>query len=145
MEKGDITQIETSIGKTALDHKVKDGDEALQILHAEFEPYTKEEEKRVLRKIDLRLVILMLIINGLQFVDKTVFLKATLIYIDHPYCSDVRYHHASTPRWSRLQPFDQYILHWIPRRAVSDKLFDATLSHWEVSHCQHCPVGYHVL
>jgi hypothetical protein len=79
MEKGDIAQIETSFSKTALDHKVKDGDDALQILHAEFEPYTKEEEKRVLRKIDFRLVILMLIINGIQFVDKTVFLKATLI------------------------------------------------------------------
>jgi MFS transporter, ACS family, allantoate permease len=55
-----------------LSEKIQDGDDALKILHAEFEPYTKEEERRVLRKIDLRLCILMLIINGLQFVDKTV-------------------------------------------------------------------------
>ena len=51
---------------------VQDGDEALKILHTHFEPYTKEEERRVLRKIDLRLIIVMLIINGLQFVDKNV-------------------------------------------------------------------------
>ncbi len=55
-----------------LDQKIHDGDEALKILHGEFEPYTKEEERRVLRKIDLRMIIVMLIINGLQFVDKNV-------------------------------------------------------------------------
>jgi hypothetical protein len=55
-----------------LDQKVHDGDEALKILHGEYEPYTKEEEKRVLRKIDLRMTIVMLIINGLQFIDKNV-------------------------------------------------------------------------
>jgi hypothetical protein len=55
-----------------LDHKVQDGDEALKILHGEYEPYTQEEEKRVLRKIDFRLIIVMLIINGLQFIDKNV-------------------------------------------------------------------------
>jgi hypothetical protein len=55
-----------------LDHKIHDGDDALKILYGEFEPYTKEEEKRVLRKIDIRMIIVMLIINGLQFVDKNV-------------------------------------------------------------------------
>lgn len=55
-----------------LDEKVKDGDDALKVLHGEFEPYTKEEEKRVLRKIDFRMIIVMLIINGLQFIDKNV-------------------------------------------------------------------------
>lgn len=59
-----------------LDEKVHDvvqnGDDALKILHTHYEPYTKEEEKRVLRKIDLRLIILMLLVNGLQFVDKNV-------------------------------------------------------------------------
>jgi len=55
-----------------LDHKVQDGDEALKILYGEYELYTKEEEKRVRRKIDFRLIIVMLIINGLQFIDKNV-------------------------------------------------------------------------
>jgi hypothetical protein len=49
-----------------------DGDLALKILHTHFEPYTKEEEKRLLRKIDFRLAVLMLFVNGLQFVDKLV-------------------------------------------------------------------------
>lgn len=47
-------------------------DEGLTIL-SHYEPYTKEEEARVKRKIDFRLVILMLFINGLQYVDKIVF------------------------------------------------------------------------
>ena len=51
---------------------VSDGDVALKVLHTHFEPYTKDEERRVLRKIDFRLASLMLIVNGLQFVDKLV-------------------------------------------------------------------------
>lgn len=51
---------------------VQDGDLALKILHTHFEPYTKQEEKRLLRKIDFRLALLMLFVNGLQFVDKLV-------------------------------------------------------------------------
>lgn len=51
---------------------IQDGDLALEVLHTRFEPYTKEEEKRVLRKIDIRLALLMLLINGIQFVDKLV-------------------------------------------------------------------------
>lgn len=49
-----------------------DGDEALKVLRDGFQSYTKEDEKRVLRKIDWRLVPLMLAINGIQFVDKNV-------------------------------------------------------------------------
>ena len=55
-----------------LEGAVEDGDDALKILHTHYEPYTKEEEKRVLRKIDFRLIILMFIVNGTQFVDKLV-------------------------------------------------------------------------
>jgi hypothetical protein len=51
---------------------IDDGDEALKILLTHYEPYTKEEERRVLRKIDLRLIVVMLLVNGLQFVDKNV-------------------------------------------------------------------------
>ena len=51
---------------------VQDGDDALKILHTHYEPYSQEEEKRVLRKIDLRLIVIMLLVNGLQFVDKNV-------------------------------------------------------------------------
>lgn len=52
--------------------KLQDGDEALQILQAEFVEYTAEEERRLRWKIDLRLVTVMLIVNGIQFVDKLV-------------------------------------------------------------------------
>lgn len=58
---------------------VQDGDLALKILHTHFEPYTKEEEKRLLRKIDFRLALLMLFVNGLQFVDKLVSISASHI------------------------------------------------------------------
>lgn len=63
---------------------VAEGDEALKVLHSHFEPYTKEEEKKLLRKIDLRLALLMLVINGLQFVDKLV--RPSL-----PICTGVRF------------------------------------------------------
>jgi MFS transporter, ACS family, allantoate permease len=54
--------------------EIQDGDLALQVLHTHFEPYTKDEEKRLLRKIDFRLALLMLFVNGIQFVDKLVSL-----------------------------------------------------------------------
>jgi len=73
-----------------LNEKVFDGDEALKVLHTHYEPYSPEEEKSLLRKIDYRMCILMLVISetffswslipkltrpcqyldGLQFIDK---------------------------------------------------------------------------
>jgi hypothetical protein len=81
-EKDVSTQIEVDRKESINGEKVKivdieDGDLALKILHTHYEPFTKDEERRVLRKIDLRLALLMLVINGLQFVDKLV----------RPYCS----------------------------------------------------------
>lgn len=52
-----------------LDSKVDDGDDALKILNTHYEPFTPEEEKKVLRKIDRRMVVLMLCINGIQFIE----------------------------------------------------------------------------
>lgn len=49
-----------------------DGDEALQILHSHFEGYTEAEAKVVCRRIDWRLIPIMLTINTIQLVDKTV-------------------------------------------------------------------------
>jgi ACS family allantoate permease-like MFS transporter len=51
---------------------IQGGDDALQFLQTHHEQYTKEEERRVMRKVDIRMVLLMLIINGIQFVDKNV-------------------------------------------------------------------------
>lgn len=61
---------------------IADGDMALKVLHTHFEPYTPEEEKRVLRKIDLRLASLMLFVNGIQFVDKlvSIILHAQMLF-----------------------------------------------------------------
>ncbi|KPI37651.1 putative transporter [Cyphellophora attinorum] len=55
---------------------VQDGDLALNVLQSHFESYTKEEEKKVLRKIDVRLALLMLFVNGIQFVDKLTISQA---------------------------------------------------------------------
>jgi len=57
---------------------VANGDVAVRILHSHFEPHTKEEERRLLRKIDLRLASLMLVVNGIQFMDKLVYLMPSL-------------------------------------------------------------------
>lgn len=66
----DIEEVDLSHLETGLEHKVYDGDDALKILHTHFEPYTAVEERKVLRKIDRRMVLLMLIVNGIQFIDK---------------------------------------------------------------------------
>jgi hypothetical protein len=55
-----------------LSEKVVDGDEALKVLQDHFEPFTPEESNRVRWKIDRHLVAVMLVINGIQFVDKNV-------------------------------------------------------------------------
>ncbi|TAQ84210.1 hypothetical protein B7494_g7466 [Chlorociboria aeruginascens] len=59
-----------------LSEKVVDGDEALKILQAHFEPFTPEEERRVKWKIDIRMVLIMFLINGIQFVDKNTIAAA---------------------------------------------------------------------
>lgn len=69
-----------TIPETDLPHlseKVVDGDVALTILQTHFDPFTPEEEKRVRRKIDLRMIILMLLVNGIQYVDKNVSKTST--------------------------------------------------------------------
>jgi hypothetical protein len=55
-----------------LAEKLQDGDEALWILQNQYVEYTPEEEKKLRWKIDLRLLSVMLIVNGIQFVDKLV-------------------------------------------------------------------------
>ncbi|KAI1622124.1 major facilitator superfamily domain-containing protein [Exophiala viscosa] len=55
---------------------IQDGDLALKILHTHYEPFTPAEEKRLLRKIDFRLAVLMLFVNGIQFVDKLTISQA---------------------------------------------------------------------
>jgi hypothetical protein len=46
-----------------LNEKVFDGDEALAVLHTHYEPYSPEEERSLLWKIDYRMCTLMLIIS----------------------------------------------------------------------------------
>ncbi|KAJ5776379.1 MFS allantoate transporter [Penicillium nucicola] len=53
-----------------------DGDDALAFLQTHHEEYSKEEERRVMRKVDIRMVLLMLIINGIQFIDKNTLSNA---------------------------------------------------------------------
>ncbi|KAJ5683269.1 hypothetical protein N7462_006434 [Penicillium macrosclerotiorum] len=61
-----------------LSDKLQDGDQALEILQGELIEYTPEEERKLRWKIDYRLVTIMLIVNGIQFVDKlTISYAAT--------------------------------------------------------------------
>ncbi|KAJ6107998.1 hypothetical protein N7523_009321 [Penicillium sp. IBT 18751x] len=53
-----------------LAEKLQDGDEALEILQSQYVEYSPEEERKLRWKIDLRLVSVMLVVNGIQFVDK---------------------------------------------------------------------------
>jgi hypothetical protein len=114
-------------------------DEGLTILSG-YEPYTKEEEARVKRKIDFRLVILMLFINGLQYVDKMVFLSYA--DIDNRIGSDIRDYQPGAACRTRIQHANQYILYWLPRRTVSHKLSYATLSDRQIYHRELYSVGY---
>ena len=50
----------------------RNGDVALKFLGDDVEPITEEEEKRVLRKIDWRLVPVMMLVNSVQLIDKNV-------------------------------------------------------------------------
>lgn len=84
--EGEVRAQNTSLSKPVEVHvegsgiestKVIDGDLALQVLHTHYESYTAEEEKRLLRKIDIRLALLMLFVNGIQFVDKLVCIFST--------------------------------------------------------------------
>jgi ACS family allantoate permease-like MFS transporter len=49
-----------------LNEKAFDGDEALAVLHTHYEPYSPEEERSLLWKIDYRMCTLMLIISESQ-------------------------------------------------------------------------------
>lgn len=79
--------------------KLQDGDEALHILQTEFVEYSPEEERRLRWKIDLRLVTVMLIVNGIQFVDKLVCIDVQGICLferlmfmkDYQLCRDIRH------------------------------------------------------
>jgi hypothetical protein len=62
----------SGIDEITLNEKIYDGDDALKILYTHFEPYYRKEERAVVRKIDRRLIAIMLIVNGLQFLDKNV-------------------------------------------------------------------------
>ena len=73
IDSSNVRHVEQSFHEPELHvDKIQDGDLALKVLHTHFEPYTADEERRVLRKIDLRLALLMLLVNGIQFVDKLV-------------------------------------------------------------------------
>jgi len=113
-----------------LEGAVDDGDDALKVLHSHFEPYTKAEEKKVLRKIDLRLILLMFIVNGTQFVDKLVssITGAYLTPLDNFPSCDIRYHQRSPSYRTGIQLVDQFILHWLFNRSISHELPDATFS-----------------
>lgn len=54
------------------EQKDQHGDEALKILGSHVELITEEEERKVLRKIDWRLIPVMMLVNSVQLIDKNV-------------------------------------------------------------------------
>ena len=135
-----LETVATTQTEAQYSQKVQDGDEVLKILHEEFEPYTEEEEKCVLRKIDVRRVLLMLIVNGLQFVDKSVSTSKSQNLLhnkvftipDHHVSSHVWNNYTGPPRGPRIQLGDQYLLYWIPYCPVSNQYTHASLSNGEI-------------
>lgn len=60
----DIEAVTTSQSEIHhMNEKIFDGDEALKVLHTHYEPYSPQEEKMLVRKIDFRMCTLMLIIS----------------------------------------------------------------------------------
>lgn len=104
----------------------QDGDLALTVLHTHFEPYTKDEEKRVLRKIDFRLALLMLFVNGIQFVDKLVSSDSctVLMYLlltdqsDHLSGRHLRPRQGNPPQGSGVFAAPLNFLHRLPSRTI---------------------------
>ncbi|KAJ5937946.1 MFS allantoate transporter [Penicillium verhagenii] len=75
MDSGKDTPIELEFVSTEPQGSkfiTEDGDVALGFLQTHSQEYTKEDERRVMRKVDIRMVTIMLLINGIQFVDKNV-------------------------------------------------------------------------
>lgn len=120
---------------------IEDGDLALKVLHTHFEPFSKEEEKRVLRKIDYRLASLMLIINGIQFVDKLVSLSifshlANTADQKTDYLSSCHiwpYHRGPSER-AGIFTSHQHILHWLPGCTIPNQHSHATIPHRQIHH-----------
>ena len=56
----------------------EDGDEAGKLMSGQRVDFTEEEERRVLRRIDWRLMPLMAVTCGLQFVDKSALGNAAV-------------------------------------------------------------------
>jgi hypothetical protein len=74
LPKADVSHEETA-STVMMDEKTKNGDDALKfIANQDIEPITPEEEKRVLRKIDWRLLPILMLLNTLQLVDKSASL-----------------------------------------------------------------------
>lgn len=61
----------------------KSADEALNYVGRETIPISPEEEKKVLRKIDWRLLPVLMVLNTMQLVDKNVILPSFLILAVH--------------------------------------------------------------
>jgi hypothetical protein len=127
----------------------QDGDLALTVLHTHFEPYTKDEEKRILRKIDFRLALLMLFVNGIQFVDKLVSNDSctVLVYVlltdqsDHLPGRHLRPYQGSPPQGSGVFADALNLLHRLPSRTIPNQCPHATLPYWQIYHCQLRLVG----
>jgi len=132
--------------------EIQDGDLALQVLHTHFEPYTKDEEKRLLRKIDFRLALLMLFVNGIQFVDKLVSASSLCAPV-YTVLTKWKDHLPSGYLWSRqgsssegpgILSLNQHLLHRLPSGAIPDKCSHAALPDWQIYYRQLCPLGCRV-
>lgn len=122
-----------------MEQSAPSGDEALKVLHTNIE-YTEAEEKAVQRKIDWRLIPIMLTVNSLQLIDKGVCLvplfRLWMItnnqISEYITGSDIWPHSTGQTQGARVQPFGSVILHWIFGCGISNQLSHAKVPDWQI-------------
>ena len=154
----DIALAEEVAADAIMTDKIKHGDEALKFMtEHDGEAVTPEEEKKVLRKIDFRLLPIMMLLNTLQLVDKNV--SATMdkaatvlfsLWIANPvflsadtlHSSCLRPRDAGQTRGTAVLAARIALLHRIPCRRIPFQLPDAEAAHRQVSDSQRHTLGH---
>lgn len=100
--------------------------------------YTEEEAKKVLRKIDCRVVPILFLIYLIQYLDKNSLNFASVYGLktatklegqDYSWLGGCLYYLRC---WIVLMPSRIDILYWIPRRPVASRICLAKTADWKV-------------
>ncbi len=79
-EKGDGNDDTPKVGSVIKHANANDADDALRVFaHGEVITMTPEEEKKLLRKIDLNIMPFLCVVYGLNYLDKTTLSYASIM------------------------------------------------------------------